>query len=259
MLAYIWAGWIWGWILHLLGYPVSGIWAAQAYLTTNIAKYLPGNLFHLYGRTLKATEIGVPPEAASLSVLLDTLLMAAAGLIIGLLSIPKDLLIVEILSLVAVLSAIHPRILNSLLRYLGQLIGKQRDHRHPDLAVHRIKHYPIRPLLGELGFIILRGGGFVLAFVALSPISLQSVPALISVFSIGWLLGFITPGAPGGLGIFEVTVITLLNHADILQGGQSLSPGMILSIVALYRLISTLAEAIAAGLAWLDIKLQGTG
>jgi hypothetical protein len=99
----------------------------------------------------------------------------------------------------------------------------------------------------------------VLAFVALSPISLQSVPALISVFSIGWLLGFITPGAPGGLGIFEVTVITLLNHADILQGGQSLSPGMILSIVALYRLISTLAEAIAAGLAWLDIKLQGTG
>ena len=50
--------------------------------------------------------------------------------------------------------------------------------------------------------------------------------------------------------MFEATAIALL--------GQQFSPGLILSVVALYRLISILAESIGAGFAYLQ-KAQKSG
>jgi len=51
----------------------------QIYLQTNIAKYLPGNVWHYYGRISAAVKAGVSGSAATLSVLLEPLLMAAAA------------------------------------------------------------------------------------------------------------------------------------------------------------------------------------
>jgi glycosyltransferase 2 family protein len=73
--------------------------------------------------------------------------------------------------------------------------------------------------------------------VALQTVTWQQIPQLFSAFSFAWLLGLIVPGAPGGLGIFEVTAYGLLNNTQF--------PTEI-TAVALYRLISILAEAIAA-------------
>jgi hypothetical protein len=67
-----------------------------------------------------------------------------------------------------------------------------------------------------------------------------------SAFSLAWLLGLVVPGAPGGLGIFEATAIALLD--------RFFSPGSLLAIVALYRLVSVTSEALGAILAWLDQK-----
>ena len=99
-------------------------------------------------------------------------------------------------------------------------------------------------MVGEIGFVCLRGLGFILTVLALKAISLSQVLPLISAFSLAWLLGLVVPGAPGGIGVFEATAIALLNN--------QFSPGVILSSVAFYRLISTLAEAGGAGLVWLD-------
>lgn len=254
LLAHIWAGWVWGWILQELEQPVDGGWATQTYLKTNIAKYLPSNLLHLYGRTVAATAVGVPLGAATLSVLLEALLLAAAALITAL-STTGEAGSGQLLGLGAVLIAIHPRLLNLVIQGLIRF-KSQRNPRDNSTRLEpptwSIKRYPLRPLLGELGFLGLRSGGFVLSVAALTPVSSQAVPLLVGAFSIGWLLGFITPGAPGGLGVFEVTVLTLLKSS---QAGQDFSPGLALSAVALYRLVSTLAEAIGAGLAWLDERL----
>lgn len=259
LLGYVWAGWVWGLILRGLKQPVSGIWAVQAYLQTNIAKYLPGNVVHLYGRTVAATGIGVPLSTASLSVLLDTLLMAAAGLIIGLLSVPRQFILLEVIALGGILIIIHPRILNFLLGFLAQIKEKKQRSKVDEKTTRQFIHrYPLWPLLGEFGFVLLRGIGFILAIAAFGPVSFASMPLLMSVYSISWLLGFVTPGAPGGLGIFEVTAITLLNQPSVLASNQSFSPGVILSAVALYRLSSILAEGMGAGLAWLDEKWQPT-
>jgi len=61
--------------LDSLNQPVTSSQFVQIYLQTNIAKYLPGNVWH-YGR-ISAVKAGVSGSAATLSVLLEPLLMAA--------------------------------------------------------------------------------------------------------------------------------------------------------------------------------------
>lgn len=256
LLSHVWAGWVWSWILRELNQPVSGAWAARTYLITNLAKYLPSNLLHFYGRTLAATRIGVTLGSAVLSVLLEPLLMAAAALILLLISSRQEGWELQVLGLAVVLAAVHPRILNPVIQFLNRLKRRKQNPTWIEPATLKIKYYPLWPLLGELGFLGLRGAGFVLTVVALAPIAPQMIPILVGAFSLGWLLGFITPGAPGGLGIFEVTIISLLSNPITLEASQSLSPGLALGAVALYRFHSTLAEAIGAGLAWIYERLD---
>jgi glycosyltransferase 2 family protein len=129
---------------------------------------------------------------------------------------------------------IQPRILNILLHRLSRSKNKA-DATVAD-AIELTK-YPLAPFVGEMGFVILRGIGFILTFLALQTVTWQQIPQLFSAFSFAWLLGLIVPGAPGGLGIFEVTAYGLLDNTQF--------PTEI-TAVAFYRLISILAEAIAA-------------
>ena len=105
----------------------------------------------------------------------------------------------------------------------------------------KLTRYPLLPLLGELGFLLLRGAGFILTVQAMTAVQPGQLPPLMGAFSFAWLLGLVVPGAPGGIGIFEATAIALLD--------QQFSPGAILGAVAFYRLISVVAEASAAAIA----------
>lgn len=241
LVAHIWSGWVWSWILSVLNQRVNGFWSVQVYLKTNIAKYLPGNVWHFYGRVKCATATGVAIEAATLSVLLEPLLMAAAALLIAIIGNQQENWGLQVLSLVVVAIAIHPWSLNIGIKLLSQLKLKNKRSIHIEANKLEILHYPLLPLLGELGFLGLRSVGFLLTLRAFTPLNLSQISFLVSTFSIAWLLGLIIPGAPGGIGVFEVTILGLVE--------QRFSTGLMLSTVALYRLISILAEAIGAGLA----------
>lgn len=246
IIAHVWSGWVWTWILRLFKQPLGVKEGIRVYLLTNIAKYSPGNIWHFYGRISAVANKGGSRGAATISVLLEPLLMAAAALLIALLSsgfsgLTTDFQLnfnlkfwLQIASLLGVLIGIHPRILNGLLHRLSR--SKNKADASSAAAV-KLTTYPLLPFLGEMGFVILRGVGFILTFVALQPVSGQQIPQLFTAFSFAWLLGLIVPGAPGGLGVFEVTAYSLLNDSQF--------PTEI-TAVALYRLISILAEAIAA-------------
>jgi glycosyltransferase 2 family protein len=251
LLAHIWSGWVWSWILHIFKQPIAPWQAILVYLRTNIYKYLPGNVWHFYGRINEISKTGGSIAVASLSVLLEPLLMAAAALIIALASSAIGLiqtatniwiLVLQILILISVLVGIQPRILNPIVHKLSK--SKKGATEAKNIALDR---YPWLPLLGELGFLIFRGSGFLLILFALMPIGFDRIPQLLSVFSFAWLLGLIVPGAPGGIGVFEATAIALLPTSQFPSGA-------ILSCVALFRVVSILAEVIAAGLAILFEK-----
>ncbi len=249
LLAHTWAGWIWTWVLNELNQPVPTSYFIQVYLKTNIAKYLPGNVWHHYGRIVAAKNAGVTAGAATLSVLLEPLLMATAALITivmlgGLTAYSNsiELRILQILGLIGVLCILHPRFLNPILSFVKKLKPKKSDRN--DTTSLSLRRYPLTPLLGELAFLGLRGTGFILTLFALAPLQGSQIPLLLGAFSFAWLLGLIVPGAPGGLGVFEATALALL---------QSHFPAaLVISAICLYRLISIIAETAGAGLAWLD-------
>ncbi|MBF2006391.1 MAG: flippase-like domain-containing protein [Chlorogloeopsis fritschii C42_A2020_084] len=250
LLAHTWAGWIWTWILKDLNQSVQSSLFIYVYLKTNIAKYLPGNVWHYYGRIMAAKNANISTSAATLSVLLEPLLMAAAALIIVLLggfvvtiNTSMPVRVVQIIGLVLVLCAIHPRFLNPLIRLLHRLKTKKSDTATSNVNLG-MKNYPLQPLLGELGFLGLRSSGFILTLYALSPLNWSQIPVLLGAFSFAWLLGLVVPGAPGGLGVFETTAIALLqNYFPV---------AVVISATGVYRLISIVAETSGAVLASLD-------
>lgn len=256
LLAHVWGGWIWTWILQELNQPVPSAKFIQVYLKTNIAKYLPGNIWHHYGRIVAAKNARIPAGAATLSVFLEPLLMAAAALMIIILcgsqfTATHTTLSVQILqffSLAVVLLAVHPRFLNRAIRFVYKFKVKRSSIQTQPSIPFQVKRYPLVPLLGELGFLVLRGLGFILTVLALFPLQWGQLPLLLGGFSFAWLLGFVVPGAPGGLGVFEVTAIALLQHR--------FPTAVIIGAIASYRLISIISETAGAVLASMDERIS---
>jgi glycosyltransferase 2 family protein len=255
LLAHTWAGWVWTWVLKELNQQVPTSYFIQVYLKTNIAKYLPGNIWHHYGRIVAAKEAKIPTAVATLSVVLEPLLMAVAALIMILIFAGKLVFssfnvwvqILQIFCVIVVLCLIHPWFLNRILSFLQKI--KIKKSSQPSVSTPaNIHRYPLKPLMGEFGFLVLRGIGFILTIFTVSPLNISQVPLLLGAFSLAWLLGLVIPGAPGGIGVFEATAISLLQY--------HFPTAVILGAVALYRLISIFAEAIGATLAWCDERLE---
>jgi uncharacterized membrane protein YbhN (UPF0104 family) len=274
LLSLIFVGWVWMLILREFRQPVNAAWAIQVFLKTNIAKYLPGNIWHFWGRILEAKNAGIAPKTATLSVLLEPLLMASAGVLIGLICFERTDYLLRIVGCAAILTAIHPRILNPIVLFVERLkLSKNKGENSEvgDAAGDRqtsrlgsssnlakktssvksgskinlpIKRYPLVPLIGQMCFIGLRGSGFLLTVMALTPVKFLDIPNLFGAFCFAFVVGLVVPGAPGGIGVFEATAIALLS--------DRFSTGIILSAVALYRIISILADVAGAALAKID-------
>ncbi|MGK7920118.1 MAG: UPF0104 family protein [Trichodesmium sp.] len=255
IIALVWSGVVWFFIIKEFNQTVDLRWAIREYALTNIAKYLPGNIWHFYGRVAAIKEVGVSIEIATITVLIEPLLMAAGALVVALFDIKPEYLLFQLFCLFFVLLIVHPIILNPVIQYLVklrlqdlvklQLPGKSFNEN--TLTELKLDHYLLKPFLGNICFVLLRASGFLLIILAFNPIQLNQVLPIISVFSWAWLLGLVVPGAPGGVGVFEATVLTLLEH--------EFSPSILLSVVAFYRLITVLTETFVAGFAWLDKRI----
>lgn len=239
LVAHIWAGIAWNWLLRACGYPQTARWATVVYLRTNVAKYLPGNVWHFFRRVRASQERHIPLGAALLSVVLEAVLMVAAGSLLASLSF---LSLPFLLPAVLLLAAIHPRWLNPVLERLakakaktfGRLANGSSDAAPP--AAARLDRYPLLPLAAEVLFVILRGTGFMFCLYALYEPPWQQLPLIFAAFCVAWIAGLVVPGAPGGIGVFEATALGLLH--------ERVPAGVVFGVVAAYRLISTGTEAL---------------
>ncbi|MDY6804387.1 MAG: UPF0104 family protein [Cyanobacteriota bacterium] len=241
IIAHLWSSVVWFSILKEFNQPVKISWAIPVYLKTNIAKYLPGNVWHFYGRISAATKAGISVEVAMLSVLLEPLLMVAAALTVASICYPQPSFAWQLLGLAVVLIGVHPKFLNPAIAFASSLKFKDKKSTEPVFALNK---YPWRILLAEIIFVGIRGTGFLLTLTSVTTVSIEQINILFSAFCLAWVLGLIVPGSPGGVGVFEATAIALLKN--------NFSAGILLTAVAFYRLVSILAESLAAGVACLN-------
>lgn len=238
--AHVWAGVVWSWLLSAAGHPQPVRWATVTYLRTNIAKYLPGNVWHFFRRVRACQDRQIPLGAALLSVVLEAVLMVASACLLASTGFPLSGW--HLIPIVPLLVVIHPRFLNPVLakmalgkaKTFGRLSQRDADAAPPPPTT--LGRYPFGPLVGEFGFVMLRGAGFVGCVLALYQPALSEMPLIVAAFAVAYVAGLVVPGAPGGIGVFEATALGLLQN--------QLPSGVIFGAVAIYRLVSTGAEAL---------------
>ena len=194
---------------------------------SQLGKYLPGNVAHLAGRHVMAREYDFPHSSLILSTLFEFAgLLSAAGTVIlfatllpslataieSATTIPLDIfgfVLLCAMPCVALVYRIAPDIFGG---------GNVRGSLHakvPDLS------FLLLPYFLYLCFFVAAGGAFTLVSLAISGDIAWSFTGLLFVtFAMGWTLGFVTPGAPSGIGIREAILFyilkTVLAEADAL-------------------------------------------
>ena len=206
--AFAWFSVAWRLVLGRLGYARPLRELAPIWYRAQLAKYMPGFIWHVAGRAAGGQRLGIPWPVTILSTALESVLLVVAALLFTAvtaalsgqaLPVPGGgWTILGLLALVPLL--FHHRVLDLVLRRLG---GE---------AAPRLPLPTLLPLLGAYLLVwVLAGAGFVLLMSAFHPVPVVDWPLLGGIFSLSWAIGFLAVFAPGGIGFREGAMLWMLD------------------------------------------------
>ena len=193
-------------------------WAFKVYGLSQMAKYIPGNIFHLAGRQALGMAAGLAVQPIAKSIIGELIFISVAGGFFGFLVVPQVFFKLSSMS-------------SSILFLLISIVFLVTINRKvsPSAAV---------TLLWQMVFLAISG----LVFVGTLTIVISDIPSPSSVvflcgaYVIAWLAGLLTPGAPAGVGVREMVLLFLL-------GGQ-FSEAYLLMAIVLARAITVVGDFI---------------
>lgn len=245
ILTYISASRSWLLALRCFGVRIELTVALKILALSQFAKYLPGNVGHHVGRVLLAKRAGISGESTLLSIVIDSMMVIAAALFC---SIPGLSLFAALLkdgdidaarTSISVLAAIAALAALALLTPLFRNYLRTVMARHRDMVSMRNARTLSGSLLMHLTNFGLGGAALFAISASLAPAELAFYPAffqIVSIYSAAWLLGFLLPGAPAGLGVRELCLLLGLSP---LIGEQNA-----LLAAAILRLVTTLSDGL---------------
>ncbi len=183
----------WRSLLEKFGARVTGPWAIRIYGISQLAKYVPGNILHLAGRQALGMAAGVSGWPLAKASLWELGLLTLAGAVFGMLVPPLAVAGVSV-PFVAVLFGLTLMVAAAV---LGWYFGRP-------VALAFAWH---------VFFFAVSGALFVGLIKLVSPQSMADVSLWLSLggaYVLAWLAGFVTPGAPAGVGIRELVLLFLL-------------------------------------------------
>ena len=217
---------IYAWHIMLLNYakkPFPYTTSYYYFAKTEISKYLPGNIFHFIGRQVLASKLGITQvEMAKISVLFSFFLLTAtlfSSTIFTFFSqgIPSHILILMGLASISIVLVIA--------------------FTYRSFPVHKKISMNISLALSvALQGIML---GIIVFFLSEQALGTELFFLCVSIYIISWLIGFVTPGASGGLGVREGTFIAITSYLHI-----DISADIIIFSVLLVRLINIFIDII---------------
>ena len=240
-------GLAWQLLLGWLGHRPKGVALVPLFVRSNLLKYLPGGIWHLVER-IRVLRPAIGGGTALAGVILDPLLIVAASsllLIVG--GWQNGLLL---LAPLPALLLLLPRWRELILRRLERSKAAQLETQGVgELQVlgGRRDGCPWIPLAAELAFVLVRFAGFACCLLAFDLIP-PALPLWLAAFALAYAVGLVVPGAPGGMGVFEATLLLRL--------GSSVDEPSLLAVVLSYRVISTLADLLAAAVLAADQSLM---
>ena len=194
-------------------------WTIRTYGISQLARYLPGNVFHLAGRQALGMAAGLPAGPLIKSAIWELASIALAGATFACLLLP---LVVPPLSPPA--SIVVGWVVVACTLLLLRLLSGTAS------AVAFACH---------VAFLAVMGAIFVTLCLHL-PTTAGPATAdwtlVVGAYVVAWLIGLVTPGAPAGAGIREVVLLSLLDSL--------IAPSVLLLAVIVSRMITLIGDVL---------------
>ncbi len=168
-------------------------WAVRTYCISQLAKYVPGNIFHLAGRQAIGMAANVSGWSLAKSSVWELGLITLAGGLFSLLALP--LLVPGLFEVISVGGFVGGVAIT--FSFLWRLMGAS-----------------VASAFGLYMFFFAVSGG---VFIGLMELVIESPIngnlhwfSLIGACVLAWLIGLVTPGAPAGAGVREMALLFML-------------------------------------------------
>jgi hypothetical protein len=209
----------WRHLLLHLGGDAEPRTTTRIYGLSQLARYLPGNIFHLAGRQALGMSAGMSAGILAKSILWELGLIAFAGALFSALVLPAFWPAANAGIALIIWSASVATAALVLSKYLGSQMRTA--------------------FLLQTLFLTLSAGIFVLLLASLDGVGANPAslwPLAGGAYIVAWLIGLVTPGAPAGVGIREMVLLFLLGHA--------IPETVLLPAVVLSRLVTVAGDVL---------------
>lgn len=215
----------WKKILNLLSkdkLPFSLVWV---WLKSNLYKYLPGNVFNYVSRQFVSKKMGLSHKVLLQSNVVEAILIISTAIIISgvILLLIYDFTVNEYFSFI---NSNYIYIICLFIIVVFWYLHKYKQIKVTDYWECMIYYSVFFILIGVSAYYVLN-----------YQMNIEFPFLLITaIYTFAWLVGFITPGAPGGIGVRE-SVFVFLSHGILGEPDAIVLSGML-------RFISLLGEII---------------
>jgi uncharacterized membrane protein YbhN (UPF0104 family) len=192
---------------------------------SQIAKYIPGNFAHLVGRAFLIKNI-VPATEVAITLLVESLVLSLTALIFAVFwwayyIVPDQIKWEHIVVVVFILLAITPAVLH---------VARVK------MGVEYVRLGTLLKMLAanSLSFLM---HGLLIFLIAENIVDVSgsiSIFQYVCAFSMAFLVGYLLPGAPGGVGVREYAFVLLMS--------SSLGEFNALQIIIMHRVITILGD-----------------
>lgn len=239
----VFSSWVYYFLLkNLIGRDLSAKNVCQSYLEVNLYKYLPGNIFHFIGRNKIANAKGISILNITAITLVEIILQIIVVFLIGItLSSGYFYEIIKIfLTENQNLSYIVIPFFTILV--VITLFFGYKFLRKKNTSVITIIKKCLPAMITTVifyFFLFFIYGSIFFSFLSLleKNIDLNYALPVIGVYTVSWLIGFLIPGAPGGIGIREVILTGFLS--------QVASQDTIMAAAVINRVVSIVGDLLS--------------
>lgn len=208
-----------GWrnLLSHLGAHTTINWTLNVYAVSQLAKYIPGNIFQFAGRQAMGVLAGIGNRLLIKSTVLELIFLVTCGFLHSFL------------------------LMNFIFKWTNNTDGLFIFFITATVALLILKKFGDKFLffagVSYLSFLFISGVIFYFVFRLVGGgIDFSNSTIIIGAYVISWLAGLLTPGAPAGLGVREAALLYILDGIS--------SPQTILLAVVIGRFVTATGDII---------------
>lgn len=246
----------WFVVLKFLDINISIYQAIRVWVLSNLSRLLPGSVWQYVSRVYLSEQVGISKVDSTIALIVEIIANILIGIVViyfvaffwelpsQINEIKNFLLVILIVGFISLL--LFFRIFLSIIKKVLNFLFKINLVRHQ--IKYNFKYLPFL-IVGFIFQFVLAGLSIYFLINSFFSIEFSEYPIIVGSYAFSWLVGYLTIISPGGLGVQEVTLSSLLSF---------LVPLPIASLIAIFfRLMLFIAEFSVLSLIFAILRFKG--